>query len=568
MVTTKEMISVARGERKADLLLKNGQIVNVLSGEIYPGNVAVYKDRIVGVGDYEAEETVDLNGMYVCPGFIDSHVHIESSMLSPTQFTLATLPRGVTTVIADPHEIANVLGVAGIKYMLDATAKLPQNIFFMLPSCVPATSMETSGASLGAKDLKPLLRNARVLGLAEVMNFPSVLAKDEDVLNKLKTAHGKLIDGHCPALSGKDLSAYIASGPCTEHECTKLDEAKEKLRLGMKILIREGSAAKNLEALIPLINSGNVRGFCFCTDDTHPKELSQGYMDKVLAKAVAGGLDPLHAVQIATINAAEHYGLKHLGAIAPGYIADLVVVDDLHNFGVEKVFKSGKLVADKGKVVFKPTVVRKAAVKSTINIKPLKIDDIRVKAKDRYINVIELVPGQIETVKAKTEVTAEDGFAVSDSNRDLLKLLVIERHNASGRIGIGFVRGFGLKKGAMASSVAHDSHNIIVVGVTDEDILSAVRQVNALKGGMVVVAGGLVLGELPLPIGGLMSEEPLESVVEKFDKLEAAAKEIGCAVHSPFGVLSFLALPVIPELKLTDKGLVDVSQFKIIDLFK
>jgi len=568
VINLKEFISVARGEKKADLLLKNAQIVNVLSSEIYPGNVAIHKDRIIGIGDYEADEVIDLNGMYVCPGFIDAHVHIESSMLSPSQFCATTLPHGVTTVIADPHEIANVLGVPGIKYMLDATARLHQNIFFMLPSCVPATPLETIGADLKAKDLKPLFRKDRVLGLAELMNFPGVLNKDEKVINKLKSAHGRLVDGHCPGLTGKDLSAYIVAGISSDHESTKIEEAREKLRQGMKIFLREGSSAKNLETLLPLVTKSNTRRFSFCSDDNRPSDLQEGYLDKILAKAVALGLDPMQAVKMATINTAEHYGLKSFGAIAPGYMADIAVVDNLHNFEVEKVFKSGKLVADKGKVTFKPVLKRQAIVKETMNIKPLKIEDVKIKAKGRYANIIELVEGQIITKRAKAEVSVENGFAISDPERDILKVLVFDRHKATGNIGKAFVRGFGLKKGAIASSFAHDSHNIIVVGVTDEDILSAVREVIRLKGGLVAVAGGLVLAETALPIAGLMSEEPVEELVKSLDKVEAAVHELGSTITHPFAILSFLALPVIPELKLTDKGLVDVGEFKIISLFE
>jgi adenine deaminase len=568
MANLRELISVARGEKKADLLLKNGQLVNVLSSEIYPVSVAIHKDRIVGVGDYQAEKVVDLNGQYICPGFIDAHVHIESSMLVPSQFSLATVPHGVTSIIADPHEIANVLGIAGIKYLLEASANLPQDMFFMLPSCVPATTMETSGADLKAKDLKPLLRKDRVLGLAELMNFPGVLCKNEDILDKIGMTQEGIIDGHCPNLSGKDLAAYILSGPSSDHECTTLEEAREKLRLGMQIFVRESSSAKNMQALLGAITKGNARGFSFCTDDMYPKDLIHGSMDRVLAKAVELGLDPMLAVQLATINTAEHYGLRKMGAIAPGYLADIAVVNNLHDFKVSMVVKSGKIVVEKGRANFKPVVKKRAAVKETVSVKPLKISDVKVKAKDKYANVIQVVPGQVLTKKVKAEVIVENGLALSDPNIDILKLLVVERHKATGNIGLAFVKGFGLKKGAIASSVSHDSHNIIAVGVTDEDILSAVREVIKLKGGMVVVSGGLVLAELPLPVAGLMSEEPLEDVVEKFDKLEASAQEIGCTLPHPFGTLSFLALPVIPELKLTDKGLVDVSEFKVIDLFE
>ncbi len=566
----KDFISVAKGEKKADLLLKNGQLVNVLSSEIYPANVAIYKGKVVGIGDYQAEEVIDLNGKYICPGFIDSHIHIESTMLSLPEFAKATLQNGTTTVVADPHEIANVLGKEGIKYMLDTSKGIPQNIYFVLPSCVPATILETSGAKLGASDLKPLLKKDRVIGLGEMMDFPKVLEKEEGVLAKIEMAKdaGVFIDGHAPGLSGKDLAAYINAGIKSDHECTKLEEAKEKLRLGMHIFVREGSDAKNLEALLPLVTPVNSRFFSLCTDDIHPHDLNEGHINKLLKKAVSLGLDPVIAVQLATINAARHFGFNELGTVAPGYIADIVVVDNLHDFKVSMVFKDGKFVVGNGKASFKPKLARKASIKETIKVKPLKIDDFAIKAKEGNIKVIDVLPDQIVTVAASEEPLIKEKKVVSDVDRDILKLAVIERHKASGRVGRGLVRGFGLRRGAIAQSIAHDSHNIICVGTSDEDMLSAVRQVIKLKGGIVVVAGGLVMAELPLPIAGLMSSQALEEVVGKLLQLEEAAKEIGCKMSNPFGILSFLALPVVPKLKLTDKGLVDVQKLKIVDLFE
>lgn len=564
----REFIAVSRGHKKASYLLKNGQLVNVLSAEIYPANVAIYKDKIVGIGDYEAEKVIDLNGKYICPGFMDSHVHIESSLLTPAEFSRVAVPQGVTAVVADPHEIGNVLGATGIKYMLYVSEGLPLDIYIMLPSCIPSTKLETSGAELKAKGLKPLLKKKRVLGLAEVMNYPGVLERDPDLLAKLNISWAKLIDGHAPGLSGKDLSAYIGAGIYSEHEAVTAEEAKEKLRLGMHIKIREGSSAKNLEVLLPLVTSENSQNFSFCTDDRFPEDLAKGYMNKLLKKAVKLGLPPIIAIQMVTINPARYHGLNRVGAVASGYFADIVVVDDLHDFNVEMVFKRGKLVAEKGKPLFTSKLKRKKIVKETMNVKPINIENLKIKAKSNYVKVIETLPDQIITTAKSEMVLVEDGYAVSDVGKDILKLAVIERHKASGRIGLGFVKGFGLKKGALASSVAHDSHNIICVGAGDEDILSAIRQVIKMKGGMAIVAGGLVLAELPLPIAGLMSEAPLSEVIEKMVKLDEAAKEIGCVLPHPFGILSFLALPVIPELKLTDRGLVDVKKFKIVDLFE
>jgi len=566
----KDFIAVARGEKKADLLLKNGQLVNVVSGEIYPANVAIYKGRIAGIGDYDANKVINLNGKYVCPGFIDVHLHIESTMLPPPEFARITVPHGTTTVVADPHEIANVLGVEGIKYMLEASKDLPQNIFFVLPSCVPTTPLETSGAKLEASDLKPLLKEQRIIGLAEVMNFLGVIERDEKLLAKIEMARKAkvLIQGHAPGLGGKDLAAYIGAGIRSDHECVKLEEAKEKLHLGMNIFIREGSSAKNLEDLLPLLSPLNSRFISLCTDDMHPSNLIQGHINSILKKAVSLGLDPITAVQLATINPARHCGFKELGAIAPGYIADIVVVDNLHDFNVDMVFKDGKLVAEKGKANFAIKLKKKAGVRETIKAKSPKVKDFIIEAKDSSIRVIDVIPDQIITSQTLEEPLIKDKCVVSDVDRDILKLAVIERHKASGRVGHGFVRGFGLRRGAIAQTIAHDSHNIICVGVNDEDMLSAVREVIKLKGGIVVVAGGLVLAELPLPVAGLLSDEPLEVVHEKLLSLKEAAKEIGCKLDNPFGLLSFLALPVIPKLKLTDRGLVDVEKFEIVDLFE
>ncbi|MBU0686310.1 MAG: adenine deaminase [Candidatus Margulisbacteria bacterium] len=570
MRNLKEYIAVARGQKNADLLLKNCQLVNVFSGEVYSGNIAIYKDRVVGIGDYKANKVIDLNGKYVTPSFIDAHAHLESSYLNPAEFSNAALPHGTGAIIADPHEIANVFGVPGIKYMLEQSEGLPVEMNFMLPSCVPCSNFGTSGAKIDAADLKPLLKKSRVLGLAEMMNYPGVLRRNEVVMEKIDLVRdsGKCIDGRCPGLTGKDLSAYVAAGIDTEHEATTAAEAQEKLKDGMKILVREGSAAKNMEALIPAINAANSRNFMFCSDDIDVDDLIAGYMDKILAKAVALGVNPVIAIQMATLNVAEHYKLADVGAVAPGYYADLVVLDDITDFEVKTVIKRGEIVFDKGKVIKPAKAKPKAFVKDSVKIKPISVKDLKVKAKSNYIKVIEVVPAQITTKSRTVLVHEESGYALPDIGTDILKLAVVERHRATGRIGIGFVKGFGLKKGAVAQTIAHDSHNIICVGTNDEDMVSAIRRLEKIGGGIVVVLGGLVMAELPLVIGGLMSEEPAATVAAQLEKVEAATKELGAEIDRLCETLSFLALPVIPELRLTDKGLVDVVEFKLVKLFE
>lgn len=569
----KDYILAARRLKKADLLLKNGQLVNVISGEIYPANVFIYKDRVVGISKpgtkyVEAEEVIELNGKYICPSFVDSHIHIESSMLHPVEFCKAAVPHGTGAVIADPHEIANVLGVKGIKYMLDATKGLPLDFYFMLPSCVPSSNLETSGASLEASDLKPLMKKERVLGLAEVMNYPAVIEGRKDILDKIELAKKKSVDGHCPGLSGNELQAYVTAGIYSEHEAVSLEEAKEKLRLGMQIKIREGSSAKNMDALLPLITPHNSAFLSLCSDDIQPQDLRQGHIDALIRKAIGEGADPMLVLQMATIYPCLQYGIKKRGAVVPGYFADILVLDDLHDICVELVIKDGKKVMEHGKVLFKAGIKRKSIVKETVNIKPLKIEDLSIEARGSIAKVIEIVPDQIITRAQEAEVKVKDGFVESDPERDVLKIVVVERHKASGRIGKGLVKGFGLNNGALASTFAHDSHNIICVGVSDEDMLSAIRRVAKIKGGMVFVSGGMVIAEVPLPVAGLMSEEPIHKLIEGLDKLEEAVKAAGCKLEYPFGELSFLALPEIPELKLTDYGLVDVSKFKVVSLFE
>jgi adenine deaminase len=563
----KDRIAVARGLRKADLVLKGGRIVNVFSGEIYRADVAIHKGTIAGLGEYEGEKVIEAASKLILPGLIDSHVHLESSMLTPAEFANAIVPNGTTAVVADPHEIANVLGKKGINYILKASEGLPLDFYFMLPSCVPATPLETSGAQLKTTDLMPFLRHRRVLGLAEMMNYPGVLSGDSEVLLKLRSFSDQIIDGHAPGLSGKDLSAYVGAGITSDHECTSAYEAREKMRLGMTIFIREGSAAKDMEALLPAVTPANSRFFCLATDDFQPGDLKNGSINKLVKKAIRLGLDPMTAVQIATINPARHFGLKRKGAVLPGYDADLVIIDSFEDFNVEMVFKQGKLVA-KGDTCVIPCKSRHhEQTKRTVRMRPITKQDILIKAKTGRARVIELIPDQIGTKHSVLPVSAQRSFVFSDTERDILKLVVIERHKATGNIGLGLVKGFGLRSGAIAGTVAHDSHNIIAAGVSDDDILAAVSEISKLQGGLVVVDNKKVLAEIPLPVAGLMSDKPLSYVVNKLAEIETAVNELGVKIKHPFGILSFLALPVIPELKLTDKGLVDVNQFKFVDLF-
>ena len=572
----KKLISVARGETPADLLLKNGRIVNTFVGEIEPADVAIYGDRIAGVGDYDkAKEIIDLQGRFLAPGLINGHTHIESSMLHPARYAQAVVPRGTLAVVTDLHEIANVCGPEGIKFVMDWARKLPLDMLFMAPSCVPATHLETSGAQISSKEVKKILASPNVIGLGEMMNFPGVVSGDEEVLNKIGASQGKVIDGHAPGLTGKELNAYLSAGILSDHESTTLEGGKEKLRRGMYLMIREGSSEKNLDALLLLVTDNTYKRCFFVVDDRSCSDLlREGDIDAVVRKAIDRGLEPVRAIQMATINAAEYFRLYDRGAIGPGYIANLITITDLAKLEIDMVFYQGKLVAKQGKPFF-PVHPITLELKNTVRIKPLMGKSLKIplprrerldegETSEENYPVIEIIPGQIVTKKAVEKIKVVDGVVMPDVERDILKLVVVERHKASGNIGLGLVKGFGLKKGALASSVAHDSHNIIAVGTNDFDILKAIEEINRLQGGLVVCANLEILASLPLPIAGLLSPEPLDVVVFQHEKVEKAAASLGNLPPAPFSILSFLALPVIPELRLTDLGLVDVNEFKLI----
>jgi len=562
-----ELIAAALGEIEVDLLLSGGQLANVLSGEVYPADVAIHRSRIVGFECSSARDVLELDGQIIAQGFIDGHVHIESSMVTVPEYARAVVPRGTTTVVADPHEIANVWGKAGIRYILDSSRDLPLNVYAMLPSCVPATDLETAGARLGAADLALLLKEDRVLGLAEMMNYPGVLFRDAEVMKKLDLAEGKPVDGHAPGLSGRDLSAYIAAGIGSDHECTAIEEAREKVRAGMHIMLREGSAAKNLRDLLPLVTAKNAGRFLFVSDDRHPADLlGQGHIDFMVRTAVEQGLEPILALQIASYNAARYFGLPHLGAIAPGYRADMVILDGLESLRPVKVIKDGALVAEEGRLCV-PLKSAGGVEGRRMNIAPLGPASLAITAQPGLARVIGVVDGQIVTRSLSLEPRVEEGLVISDTGRDILKMAVVERHRGTSNIGRALVQGFGLACGALATSVAHDSHNIAVVGVSDEDMLAAVRTVQQMGGGLVALAEGRTQARLPLPVAGLLSEARLEEVQEGLESCIAAAKGLGCRLTDPFMTLSFLCLPVIPELKLTDRGLVDVGDFRLVGMF-
>lgn len=564
-----QQIRIAAGDGPVDLLLANGQLVNVFSGEIHPASVAIHQGRIIGLGDYEAVQRVDLEGRFIAPGFIDGHIHIESSMLAISEFARQIVPLGTTALVADPHEIANVLGVDGIRYILESSEGGPLRVFVMFPSCVPATPFETSGAVLTSADMEPFKDHERILGLAEMMNFPGLVGADPEILAKIEVFRDKVLDGHAPGLSGKGLNAYAGAGIGSDHECTTLEEAREKLRVGMRLMIRQGSAAKNLATLLPVVNDHNSRNCFFVTDDLDPRDIGErGHINSLIRMAISKGLDPVRAIQMATLNTATYFRLRRLGAIAPGYEADVVVLDDLAEVAVHSVYQRGRLVAEAGKLLVPSTSVSAVSARGRVTVDWNKVKDFAIEANGTRVNVIQVVPGQIVTKRVVDAPRVVDGRVVSDTERDILKIAVIERHKGTGSYAVGLIRGFGLKRGAMASTVAHDAHNIIVVGADDEDMLVATREIVRMGGGFLVVDGGAVTAQLPLPIAGLMSDAPVEEVKAGLESVIKAAADLGCPIEAPFATLAFMALTPIPELKLTDQGLFDSVNFRFVSLFE
>lgn len=561
LAAKQRLIAVAAGREKADLVLKNAKYLNVFSNEFLSGDIAVANGLIAGVGKYDGKTEIDVSGKLVLPGFIDAHIHLESSMVTPAEFAKAVVAHGTTTVITDPHEITNVMGIDGVEYMIQASQNLPIDVHFMMPSCVPATEIDESGAELDCKDIDLYLDNKKVLGLAEMMNYVGVINGDKNVLSKIVTsqAHHKKIDGHAPELSGNDLNAYIAAGVYSDHECSTFENALEKLRKGQFIMIREGTAAHNLKALMPLLTQQYYSRCMFATDDKHPSDLLYGgHIDYIVKQALKNGADPIVALKTATHHAARYFLLNNKGAIASGYLADIVVVDNLEDFNVETVFKCGKLVFDgEVKDFSAPTVDEKLAEKcfDTFHLDSVTPSSFKV---DGKLGLIGLVGGELLTRNLGTADKV-------DVENDILKIACIERHKGTNHIGVGYVKGYSLKSGAVATSVAHDSHNIITVGCNDDDIAVAVNAIKDSKGGIAVVENGKIKALLELPIAGLMSDEPLTTVNEKLENAKSSAYELGADKSiDPFMTLSFLSLPVIPSLRITTKGVFDAENWKML----
>jgi adenine deaminase len=555
-------LAVARGDEPADLVVRGGRVLSVFTREWLETDVAVADGYIAGLGDYEGAEKIDASGSFVVPGFIDAHMHLESPKLLPDEFARLVLPLGTTAVVADPHELANVLGTDGVHWLLDFCADLPLDVYFMASSCVPASRFESPRRALNEGDLQGLLRRRRVLGLAEMMNFPGVIAGDQSELTKLGLTGATHVDGHAPGVAGKELNAYAAAGIRSDHEALTIEEGRERLRAGMWLLIREASMARNLRALLPLVEEFGTARIAFCTDDKDPDDIAEnGHINGMVRDAVAAGIPPENALVLASLNTALWHGLGHLGALAPGYQADVLVLPDLESFQPKIVLKAGRTIDE---------IARSEVpewVKHTVRIEHVGPERFRIAwPEPRAARVIGLVPDQIVTQSLVEEPSVRDGEAVADAHRDLAKIAVIERHLGTGRIGLGFVRGFGLERGALGSTVAHDAHNIVVVGMNDDDMARAVGRLAELGGGIVAVENGEVLAELPLPVGGLLSDLPLAEVVERSRACTEAAELLGCSGSTPFLTMSFLALSVIPSLKITDQGLVDVDRFELVPL--
>ena len=570
-----QIVKVARGDAPADLALRNGKLINVYTGEIHETDVIIVGGKVVALGPgYQAKNEIELGGRYVAPGFIDAHVHIESSMVTPPQFARAVVPQGTTSVISDPHEIANVCGLDGIHYMLDVSDGLPLTVYVNASSCVPATQMGTAGAELDAAQLATLLGHPRVLGLAEMMNYPGLILGDPSVLAKMEAFRGRIVDGHSPGVTGQWLNAYVAAGVGSDHECVTAEEATERLRLGMYVFMREATGARNLIDLLPAVTPENSRRCCLCTDDRHPADLlDSGHMDQLVRMAIAQGLDPVTAIRMATLNTAEWFRLYDRGAVAPGKRADVVVFADLHDIRPELVFSGGRLVAQEGTPVGDWPVpqVDDSHVRGSVHVDWSGVDEriFHIPATGPKARVIGIIKDQLVTEHLIEEVPrdAAGQYAVTDLERDILKMAVIERHRGTGNVGLGFIHGMGLQAGALAASVAHDHHNLVVVGVDDKSMLTAARAVGEIGGGFAVANGDQVLDKLPLPIAGLMSDQPVEAVRDAQDKIIISSAALGSELHDPFMIMGFMALEVIPALKLTDQGLVDVEQFRPVELF-
>lgn len=580
--TLKSRLFASAGMKKAQLVLKSAQVLNVFTDELETADVAICDGYITGVGSYEGEQEVELPGMVICPGFIDGHIHLESSMVAPGEFERLALAHGTTGVVTDPHEIANVAGTEGIDYILETTEGLLMDVYVMLPSCVPATGLDESGGELGAEDLAPYYARERVLGLAELMDFHGAASGEDAILAKVCGAkkHGKLIDGHGPGVTGRQLNAYVFAGAMSDHECSHAEEGLEKLRRGQWIMIREGTAAKNLEALMPLCKEPYYHRCMFVTDDKHPEDLlANGHIDGIIRKAIRLGADPIKAIKMGSLHPAQYFGLKNTGAVAPGYRADLVVLSDLKQMKVHQVYKDGRLAAEDGKVITRAETAEgskmpEAAkayprVYHSFHMQKVEAGDFQLQKKGDYIRVIRLTPGQLLTEEEILPFKELSGYGAGvDLGADIIKIAVVERHRGTGHMGIGYLKGYGLKAGAVASSVSHDSHNLIVVGVNDADMALAANQVRDGEGGLAVVQDGAVLGSLPLPIGGLMTHEPAEAVREKLARLKALTRSLGVwKCIDPFMTLAFASLPVIPKLRLNTLGLIDVEQGNIVPLF-
>ena len=572
-ITKMEMrAKLARGEEEVELVLKNCKIINVFTHEIHENDIAINKGKIIGFGNYKAKKYIDIENKYVAPGLIDSHMHLESSLVTPQRLSEVAVANGTTTIIADPHEIANVVGVKGINYLIKSSKNIPLNIFFMIPSCVPATSFEDTGSSIDYEDVKELLKDDWVLGLGELMDYPSVINGNIEILNKMDLAKRKIVDGHAPGLMNKELNAYMINGVKTDHECSTIDEMKARLNRGMYVSIREGSASKDLNKLIGGVNEYNYRRCLFCADDKNPEDLvNKGHINHNVKLAIKAGIDPITAIQMATINASECYRLRDIGGIAPGYDADLLILSDLENFIIDKVYKKGNLVYENNKILFETQNIFDENVLNTVNMKEVELKDLILKLNSDIAYVIGVEPFSLITKKSIRKVSVnEKGEYMNNEYLDICKMAVIERHHATGKVGLGLVENFSLKNGAIATTISHDSHNLVVIGDNDEDMLVAINRIKELNGGIVIVRNQEIKHELQLNIAGLITDRPLKEVESKLSEmLEYSFNELEVNKEiNPFMTLSFMSLPVIPSLKLTTRGLFDVDKFEFINISK